>query len=97
MEKKTDAERKGRESAAAKEIHMLLHVKPHRNLIKYVAREDSNEDFVFLAIEFADKGSLEKYVTQIGRWSERKEVCRQLCEGLKALHQRGKDFYNYST
>jgi serine/threonine protein kinase len=71
----------------AKEVDMLLRVKGHRHLIEYIARE---EDYacVYLAMELADGGTLAQRATDtsLGDWLQRKEMCRQLCEGLLTLH-----------
>jgi serine/threonine protein kinase len=71
----------------SKEVETLLRVKGHRHLIEYIAREE-DDACVYLAMELADGGTLAQRAAEalLGDWVQRKEMCRQLCEGLLTLH-----------
>ena len=47
-----------------------------------------DNDFLYLAMEYADGGSLETMVqeSKFQKWADRRDVCQQICTGLHHLH-----------
>jgi serine/threonine protein kinase len=74
-------------SKSKMEVERLLNLKNHDHLVQYIMREET-DDFIYVAMEYCNKGTLETYVNTIQNdWSARKEVCRELCKGLSTLHK----------
>ncbi|KAG2388076.1 hypothetical protein C9374_000926 [Naegleria lovaniensis] len=75
---------------AQKEISLLIESDSHTNILRYYAQEE-DEQFIYLALELCNGGTLEQYLQQHPDLSypERQRILKQLVMAIDHIHQLG--------
>ena len=75
---------------AQKEISLLIESDSHSNIVRYYAQEE-DEQFIYLALELCNGGTMEQYLQQHPdlSYSERQRILKQLVMAIEHIHQLG--------
>ena len=70
-----------------REVSTMLHIDPHPNILKYLAKEET-EDFIYIGMELCEY-NLATFVSdqKLRHKMPTKSIFQQTAEGLKHLHQ----------